>query len=66
MVEPEESRYECNKRIVDAIAELVEKHPQWRFHQILMNCDIEVPGEDRFYEESHDTWAKLKTLVLAP
>ena len=52
-------RLEANREIVAAISKLVENHPQWRFHQILMNCGIEVPGEDKFYEESNDTLTKL-------
>lgn len=60
------SRLEANREIVAAISDLVEKHPQWRFHQILMNYDIESPNEDRWYEESDKTLAKLSTSNAVP
>lgn len=53
------SRLEANREIVAAISDLVEKYPDWRFHQILMNCDIESPNGDRWYEESEETLKKL-------
>lgn len=59
MTEPEKFRHECNQKILTELSDLVEKHPDWRFHQILMNYDIEIPGEDKFYEESNETLKKL-------
>lgn len=53
------TRLEANRSILKKLSELVEKHPDWRFHQILMNFDIEIPGDDKFYEESEETLKKL-------
>ena len=61
-------RYESNQRIVEILSELVERFPQWRFHQILQNVDIISRNEDDlFYEESYDTLAALtnSTVVRA-
>ena len=55
MKRPLMTRLEANRSILKELSELVEKHPDWRFHQILMNFDIETPGQDKFYEESNET-----------
>lgn len=64
-----------NQAIVDKLQELVNKYPDWRFGQILYNCDVithsEYPvgetnsGElhylidDPFHEESKITWNRM-------
>lgn len=54
------NRYDANLKIVSIINDLVSKHPDWRFQQILQNVDISSrDGEDLFYEESVDTLNKI-------
>lgn len=53
------SRLEANRAILKELSDIVERFPEWRFHQILMNCDIESPSEDRWYEESDRTLARF-------
>lgn len=53
------ARQEANKELVKLISEMVEKYPDWRFHQILMNCGIEI-STSQFYEESEKTLKKFK------
>ena len=57
---PENNRLLNNRLIVARIAELVEKHPDWRFHQLLQNAGVSRPGEDQFYEESEKTFENMK------
>lgn len=40
-----------NKVIITILTELVEKYPEWRFQQLLVNVGISTL-EDVFYEES--------------
>ena len=54
------SRYKCNKEILNILADLVEKFPDWRFHQLLQNVKIE-DFSDKFYEESRETLKRLKS-----
>lgn len=56
MTERDMKRLESNRKIVARLSELVEKNPSWRFHQIMMNFNLEAQGEDRWYEESEKTW----------
>ena len=49
------TRIEANREILKRISEIVERFPDWRFHQILQNMGIENVGADKFYEESVDT-----------
>ena len=55
-------RLEANREIIAKLAELVEKNPDWRFHQLLQNAGVEKPLEDQFYEESEQTLETLKKL----
>jgi len=50
-----------NRFILARLAELVEKYPDWRFHQLLQNAGVSRPGEDQFYEESKKTFENMKT-----
>ena len=56
-----------NRAIVDKLRELVEKYPDLRFGQILINAKI-VQGiatskgfkcQDPFFEESKDIWERM-------
>ena len=48
-----------NRKIANIILNEIEKHPQLRFIQILWSLHI-VDHEDRFYEESTDTLARIE------
>ena len=54
------TRLEANRLIVNLIKETVEAYPDWRFHQILQNLEVEKPGIDQWYEESTDTLRNIK------
>ena len=61
-------RKKYNKLILETLSKLVEKYPDLRFGQILVNCDIivykndydKVVPIDPFYEESEITWNRVK------
>ena len=48
-------RLEANRKILELLKEAVETWPDWRFHQILQNLNIEETGVDKWYEESEET-----------
>lgn len=50
-----------NFRIINELTEIIRKHPELRFHQILQNYKIVEVGIDKFYEESLNTFYKLIT-----
>lgn len=60
-------RQKYNKLILDRLSKLVEKYPDLRFGQILVNADIitykndydEMVVEDPFNEESKITWKRM-------
>ena len=54
------TRQEANRKIVEYISGMVEKYPDWRFHQILLNGRITKPSTDQWYEESEDTLKNIK------
>ena len=67
------SRLLYNKAIIDKLSELVDKFPEQRFGQLLVNSgiiqyesDVLVDGQrediltiDPFYEESELTWERM-------
>lgn len=67
------SRLLYNKAIIDKLSELIDKFPEQRFGQLLVNSgiiqykpDISVAGQredistiDPFYEESELTWKRM-------
>lgn len=53
-------RLEANRAIVAKLAELVERNPDMRFHQLLQSVGVEKPPEDQFYEESEQTLQNLQ------
>lgn len=57
-------RQEANRRIIKRLKEMVEKYPTMRFHQLLINVNIEdYPYEkDKFYEESASTLGSMRDL----
>jgi hypothetical protein len=55
------TRQQANRQIVEAIKDMVELYPDWRFHQILQNIGVEQPAIDQWYEESVDTLKNINT-----
>jgi len=62
------SRLLYNKAIIDKLSELVNKFPEQRFGQLLVNSDIihyesdereDILIIDPFYEESELTWKRM-------
>ena len=64
------SRLLYNKAIINKLSELIDKFPEQRFGQLLVNSDIiqyepdiSVDGQleviDPFYEESELTWKRM-------
>lgn len=62
-------RQGMNRKIIQRLAEIIEKEPQMRFGQILGNFVLEYEVDrindvqtvkDPFYEESVVTWDRLK------
>ena len=61
------TRQEANKKILEKLTKMVEKYPDWRFGQLLVNCDLlEIiePGivADPFHEESEQTLKNILEL----
>ena len=57
------SRQEANCKILELLAQAVEKNPDLRFHQLLQNFGIEIPHIDQFYEESTKTLEILSAMA---
>ena len=62
------SRLLYNKAIINKLSELVDKFPEQRFGQLLVNSDIihyesdereDILIIDPFYEESELTWKRM-------
>ena len=72
-------RQESNRVLVQLISDMIERHPELRFHQILHSLDIvipidrSIPGhvgpgmdgamQDLFYEESVKTLERVNKAV---
>ena len=60
-------RQKYNKLILETLSKLVDKHPDLRFGQILVNAEVvtykndydEMVVEDPFNEESKITWERM-------
>ena len=60
-------RQKYNKLILETLSKLVDKHPDLRFGQILVNAEVvtykndydEMVVEDPFNEESKTTWERM-------
>ena len=57
-----ENRQSANRELVKVLSEYIEKYPQQRFGQILVNYGF-VTKEDPFYEESVDTLEKVNHII---
>lgn len=67
-------RQKYNKLILERLSKLIDKHPDMRFGQILVNTDIiqvvsnesGIPViQDPFYEEPEVTWERVKNNKFA-
>ena len=52
------NRQEANRKILELVGKAIEVFPDWRFHQILQNIQVEEPAIDQWYEESTETLSK--------
>lgn len=60
-----DSRYNSNKEILQVLELIIDRFPNWRFHQILQNIDIiDKFGTDLFFEESNKTLKKVKNNAI--
>ena len=55
-----QQRQPANLEIISLLSNIVEKHPELRFYQILEILNL---NKDKFYEESVDTLKELKKLA---
>ena len=55
-----QQRQSANLEIISLLSNIVEKHPELRFCQILTILNLD---KDKFYEESVDTLKELKKLA---
>lgn len=51
-------RYDYNKKILNIIKKEIEENKEFRFIQLLWKLNI-INHEDRFYEESEETFNKI-------
>ena len=57
-----EKRHESNLELLKILQHVADKHPEWRFWQILWNTFTDL-SEDRFYEESYDSLQIVKESI---
>ena len=55
------TRLEANRKIVQKLAAVVEQFPDWRFTQIIENCNIIKDIDSQWYIESEKTLIDMKT-----
>lgn len=52
-------REDYNHVIMMILTYMIDKHPELRFNQLLIDCSTTVVGEDLFHEESRMTLARM-------
>lgn len=52
------TREDYNHAICLVITKIIETYPDWRFHQVLINCGVTLQ-EDLFYEEGRATLVRM-------
>lgn len=57
-----ENRQSANRELAKVLSEYIEKYPQQRFGQILVNYGF-VTKADPFHEESVDTLEKVNHII---
>jgi hypothetical protein len=60
------TRLQSNLKIIKLLQDIILDNPDWRFHQLLQNVEIEVINEDKFYEESDITLKQLQDIYHKP
>ena len=63
MKDTTQTRLEANRKILELLAQALEKNPDLRFHQLLQNLGVEIPHTDQFYEESTETLENLVAMT---
>lgn len=63
MKDTTQTRLEANRKILELLAQALEKNPDLRFHQLLQNLGVEIPHTDQFYEESSKTLENLVAMT---
>lgn len=66
-------RQKYNKLILERLSKLIDKYPDLRFGQLLVNCNIieykndydEIVPVDPFYEESKVIWKRMSLSKFA-
>ena len=62
---------EANRKILSILSATVEQHPDWRFHQILQNLNVNLRDVtesrclDQYYEESEETLRNVSFKYLS-
>lgn len=56
-------RHRLNKKILEYIGNIADKYPELRFCQIMSILGLETK-QDRFYEESYDTYQKIINIKI--
>lgn len=56
-----QKRQDANRELLKMLSEYIEKFPEQRFGQILVNYGFIDENNDPFYEESVDTLNKCKS-----
>lgn len=49
------TRQEANRKILELLAAEVEKHPDLRFNQIIVNKNITKTESGSYYQQTHNT-----------
>lgn len=63
------SQQPANRKLISLLSDMVEQFPDWRFHQILSNVQVNLPDTtefkclDLFYEDSEDTLKRVEQHV---
>ena len=64
------TRQEANRELLKIISEMVELYPNFRFHQILADIDVNMLNDegtanvDLFAEESEETLKRVKHFLF--
>lgn len=54
------TRLKANQKIIELLSDTVEKNPDWRFGQLLVNVGFEYPS---FFTESVDSLEELSAFL---
>lgn len=54
------SRYDYNRQIINLLSEYIEKYPEIRFGQLLVDLECVVDSQLTFYEEPKDMLERMR------